>query len=183
MPNTERERELLAVTLQLLQEHGYDRLTMDEVAATAHASKATVYRRWPTKAELVLAAVTQGMSQVAVAPETGNLREDLLQIGEAIANQARANAATMRAVLVETSHNPALRAVMQHQFDERKKLITTVLHQAVERGEISAEAIDDELWDLLPGYLVFRAVIQNRPATRRTVAALVDDVILPGLRR
>ncbi len=123
------------------------------------------------------------MSQVAVDPEAGNLREDLLRIGEAIANQARANAATMRAVLVETSHNPALRSVMQHQFAERKKLITTVLHQAVERGEISAEAIDDELWDLLPGYLVFRAVIQNRPATRRTVAALVDDVILPSLRR
>lgn len=60
MTNSERERELLAVTLQLLQENGYDRLTVDEVAATAHASKATVYRRWPTKAELVLAAVTQG---------------------------------------------------------------------------------------------------------------------------
>ena len=70
---------------------------------------------------------------------------------------------------------------MQHQFAERKKLITTVLRQAVDRGEIQPEAINDDLWDLLPGYLVFRAVIQNRPATRRTVTALVDDVILPSL--
>jgi len=179
--STERDSELLAVTLHLLQEKGYERLTVDEVAATAHASKATVYRRWPTKAELVLAAVMQGMTQVAVPPETGNLRDDLIQIGETIARQAKSHATTMRAVLVEASHNPALHAVMQHQFAERKKLITTVLRQAVDRGEIQPEAINDDLWDLLPGYLVFRAVIQNRPATRRTVAALVDDVILPSL--
>lgn len=181
MASTERDSELLAVTLRLLQEKGYEGLTVDEVAATARASKATVYRRWPTKAELVLAAVMQGMTQVAVPPETGNLRDDLIQIGETIARQAKAHATTMRAVLVEASRNPALNAVMQHQFAERKKLITTVLKRAVDRGEIQPEAINDDLWDLLPGYLVFRAVIQNRPATRRTVAALVDDVILPSL--
>ncbi len=53
---TEREAELLTVTLRLLQSHGYDRLTVDAVAAEAKASKATVYRRWPSKADLVLAA-------------------------------------------------------------------------------------------------------------------------------
>ena len=63
-------------TLQLLQEHGYDRLTVDAVAATARASKATVYRRWPSKAELVLAAFIEGIRQVAVPPETGTLRGD-----------------------------------------------------------------------------------------------------------
>lgn len=76
-----REAELLAVTLRLLQESGYDGLTVDAVAAAARASKATVYRRWPTKAELVLAAFIEGVRQVAVAPETGCLRGDLLQLG------------------------------------------------------------------------------------------------------
>lgn len=75
-PWSPREAELLAVTLQLLQEEGYDGLTVDAVAATARASKATVYRRWPTKAELVLAAFIEGVRQVAVAPETGSLRGD-----------------------------------------------------------------------------------------------------------
>ena len=83
-PWSRRETELLAVTLQLLQEHGYDRLTLDAVAATARASKATVYRRWPTKAELVLAAFVEGIRQVAVAPDTGTLRGDLLQLGDTI---------------------------------------------------------------------------------------------------
>ena len=58
-----------------------------------------------------------------------------------------------------------------------------MLRRAVERGEIDADAIDDDLWDLLPGYLAFRAVIQNRPATKRTVVALVDDVVIPSLTR
>lgn len=184
MSITARESELLSVTLQLLQQHGYEGLTVDDVAATARASKATMYRRWPTKAELVLAAVMHGVSQAAVPPDTGSLRTDLLEVGEKISKQARDHASTMRAVLMEASRNPALNDVMQQQiFTQRKKLINHVLARAVERGEIKAEAINDDLWDLLPGYLVFRAVIQNRPATTRTVRALVDDVIIPSLTR
>lgn len=179
-----RETELLAVTLQLLQQHGYDRLTLDAVATTARASKATVYRRWPTKAELVLAAFIEGISQAVVEPDTGTLRGDLLQLGDAICRQARQHAGTIRAVLVEVSRNPALNDAMQHQFiDRRKALIHHVLQQAVDRGEIDGDAITDELWDLLPGYLIFRAIIPNRPPTPHTVQSLVDDVIIPSLTR
>lgn len=179
-----RETELLAVTLQLLQQHGYDRLTLDAVATTARASKATVYRRWPTKAELVLAAFIEGISQAVVEPDTGTLRGDLLQLGDAICQQARQHAGTIRAVLVEVSRNPALNDAMQHQFiDRRKALIHHVLQQAVDRGEIDGDAITDELWDLLPGYLIFRAIIPNRPPTPHTVQSLVDDVIIPSLTR
>ncbi len=180
-----REAELLAVTLRLLQEHGYDRLTVDAVAATARSSKATVYRRWPSKAELVLAAVVEGIGQVVVPPDTGTLRGDLLRLGELISEQARRHASTMRAVLVEVSRNPALKDAMQHEFvDQRKAVVHTILHQAVGRGEIDESAISDELWDLLPGYLVFRSIIPGQqPPTRHTVQALVDDVLLPSLTR
>ncbi|MGB0969918.1 MAG: TetR/AcrR family transcriptional regulator [Mycobacterium sp.] len=180
-----REAELLAVTLRLLQEHGYDRLTVDAVAATARSSKATVYRRWPSKAELVLAAVVEGIGQVVVPPDTGTLRGDLLRLGELISEQARQHASTMRAVLVEVSRNPALNDAMQHEFvDQRKAVVHTILHQAVGRGEIEESAISDELWDLLPGYLVFRSIVPGQqPPTRDTVQAIVDDVLLPSLTR
>ena len=181
---SEREQELLTVTLRLLQQHGYDGLTVDDVAAEGRASKATMYRRWPTKADLVLAAVIDGISQVSVAPETGSLRGDLIDIGDKVCKQAREHATTIRAVLVEVSRNPGLNDVMKHQlFDQRKKLIGYVLQQAVDRGEIEADAINDELWDLLPGYLIFRAVIANRMPTRRTVQAMVDEVVIPSLTR
>ena len=183
-PWSPRETELLAVTLQLLQQHGYDRLTVDAVAATARASKATVYRRWPSKAELVLAAFIEGIRQVAVPPDTGTLRGDLLRLGELVCQEGRQHASTIRAVLVEVSRNPALNDVMQHQFiEQRKALIRHVLQQAVDRGEIEDAAISDELWDLLPGYLIFRSIIPSRPPTRHTVQTLVDDVIIPSLNR
>lgn len=183
-PWSPREAELLAVTLRLLQDHGYDRLTVDAVAATARASKATVYRRWPSKAELVLAAFIEGIRQVAVAPDTGTLRGDLLRLGELVCQQARQHAGTIRAVLVEAARSPALNEALQHQFlDQRKALIGHILAQAVDRGEINAAAVDDELWDLLPGYLIFRSIIQNRPPTDHTVHILVDNVIIPGLTR
>ncbi|UQX12259.1 TetR/AcrR family transcriptional regulator [Candidatus Mycobacterium methanotrophicum] len=183
-PWSPREAELLAVTLQLLQEHGYDRLTVDAVAATARASKATVYRRWPSKDELVLAAFIEGIRQVAVPPETGTLRDDLLRLGELICQQAQQHAGTIRAVLVEVSRNPALNDVMQQQFiGQRKALISHVFQEAVGRGEIATSAINDELWDLLPGYLIFRSIIQGRPPTRQTVQALVDDIMIPSLTR
>ena len=183
-PWSPREAELLAVTLRLLQEHGYDRLTVDAVASAARASKATVYRRWPSKAELVLAAFIDGICQVAVPPNTGTLRSDLLHLGETICEQGRQQASTIRAVLVEVSRHPALSDAMQHQFiDQRKALIRHVLQQAVDRGEIAEAAITDELWDLLPGYLIFRSIIPGRPPTRRTVQVLVDKVIIPALTR
>jgi len=183
-PWSPRETELLAVTLQLLQEHGYDRLTVDAVAAAAHASKATVYRRWPSKAELVLAAFIEGCRQIAVYPKTGTLRDDLLQLGHVISRQTSEQAGTIRAVLVEISRHPALRDAMQHQFlDQRKALMQDVLGDAVLRGEIDAAAISDELWDLLPGYLIFRSIMPNRPLTDHTVEALVDEVVIPSLTR
>jgi AcrR family transcriptional regulator len=183
-PWSPREAELLAVTLRLLQEHGYDQLTIDAVASAARASKATVYRRWASKAELVLAAFIEGVRQVAVAPNTGTLRGDLLQLGETCGQHGLEHASTIRAVMVEVSRHPALNDALQEQFlKQRKAMIQHVLQQAVDRGEITQDAVTDELWDLLPGYLIFRSIIPGRPPTRDTVRALVDGFLIPGLTR
>src|SRR3954452_24006121 len=75
----EREDEILDATVKLLMEVGYDRLTMDAVAKEAHASKATLYRRWDTKASLVVEALVRAKSAPHVADhDTGSLRDDLL---------------------------------------------------------------------------------------------------------
>src|SRR4030081_3588104 len=137
-PWSPREAELLAVTLRLLQEHGYDQLTIDAVASAARASKATVYRRWASKAELVLAAFIEGVRQVAVAPNTGTLRGDLLQLGETCGQHGLEHASTIRAVMVEVSRHAALNDALQEQFlKQRKAMIQHVLQQAVDRGEIT----------------------------------------------
>lgn len=183
-PWSPREAELLAVTLELMQEHGYERLTLEAVATTAHASKATLYRRWPTKAELVLAAFVEGTRQVAVDPDTGTLRGDLLRLGESIRAHVSTHMSTIRAVLVEISWNAELDATMQEQFlDQRKALMSHVLARAVARGEIQASAVTEDLWDVLPGYLIYRSVLTGRVASRRTIQDLVDNVLIPSLTR
>ncbi|MCA4722988.1 TetR/AcrR family transcriptional regulator [Mycolicibacterium fortuitum] len=181
---TERESELLAVTLRLLQQHGYDRLTVEAVATEAKSSKATIYRRWPSKTELVLAAFIEGTRVQLVPPRTGSLRTDLLTIGTSVCTQAREHGSTMSAIMSEIAHSPELSAALQSEFVlQRKKLMRDVLTEAVERGEIKARAIHDELWDVMPGYLVFRSLIPGRPPTEATVRALVDDVLMPSLTR
>jgi hypothetical protein len=85
-------------------------------------------------------------------------------------------------VLVEVARNPALNDVMQQQFiEQRKSLMTHIFQQAADRGEIDQAAINDELWDLLPHYLVFRSIFPGHPPTQQTVQALVDEVMIPGL--
>ncbi|ORB59751.1 TetR family transcriptional regulator [Mycobacteroides saopaulense] len=183
-PWTPREVELLAVTLRLLQQHGYDRLSLDEVAAESRASKATIYRRWPSKAELVLAAFIEGMRAQLVRPNTGSLREDLMQIGTNALADVRRNTPVMRGLLNEIARNPALTKAFRTKFvDQRKSLIDDVLAAAVERGEIDAAAVNEELWDLMPGYLVFRSLLPVRSPTADTVRTLVDGVIMPSLTR
>ncbi|MCV7423746.1 TetR/AcrR family transcriptional regulator [Mycobacterium yunnanensis] len=183
-PWSARECELLAVTLKLLQQHGYERLTVEAVATEAKASKSTMYRRWPSKADLVLAAFIEGTRESAVPPRTGSLRGDLLAIGAAVRAQGREHTGTMRAVLNEMSRSEALSAAMQEKFVyHRTVVIQEVLGEAVARGEIRAEAINPEIWDVLPGYLVFRSLVADRPPTEETVRALVDEVLLPSLTR
>ncbi|MGH3793494.1 MAG: TetR/AcrR family transcriptional regulator [Pseudonocardiaceae bacterium] len=179
---TEREVELLTVTLDLLHETGYDRLTIDQVAARARASKATVYRRWPTKADLVIAAVSHSLRHTVLAPNTGSLRGDLMQMAELITRQATALADTLTAILIEVRRNPHLSAVVEQQLLHEKRPITqTILRQAAGRGEIHPSKIDTDLWDILPGYLLFRFLVPGRPVTAETVRALVDEILLPGL--
>src|SRR5512146_1654155 len=80
-PLTPREVELLTVALEVLRETGYDKFTVDQVVARAHASKTTVYRRWPSKAELVCAAFAYHV-RIGDTPDTGSLRDDLLALAE-----------------------------------------------------------------------------------------------------
>jgi AcrR family transcriptional regulator len=181
---TPREMELLAVTLQLLREYGYDRLSVDAVATQAKASKATVYRRWPSKDELVLAAVVEGLCPAAAPRSSGSLRGDLLRIGANLCRQSRLHAETLRAVMNELARNPALGAAVHEEFIRpHRSLVTAIMSDAAGRGEIDATAINDELCDLLPSYLLSRSLIPGRPPTKKTVRILVDEVLMPGLTR
>jgi AcrR family transcriptional regulator len=179
-----REREMLSVTLRLLQHGGFDGVTVEAIAVAAHSSKATIYRRWPCKADLVVAAVVEGIPEISDPPDTGTLRGDLLHLGNILCDHVNRQSSTLRAVIGEASRQPALNDALQSQLlDHREGVVEHVLRRAVDRGEIDGAAITNELRDLLPGYLLYRSVVSNRPPTRQTVQALVEEALLPSLTR
>ena len=121
------------------------------------------------KAELVLAAFIEGIQSDDDPPDTGTLRGDLVALGDMICGHAREHAATMRAVLGELNPaSPPCTPPCRTSSPAAKALTREILERAVRRGEIEAGAIDTELWDVLPGYLVYRAVIR----TARPLAGL-----------
>jgi AcrR family transcriptional regulator len=181
---TPREEELLAATLEVLRETGYDNLTVDKVVARAHASKTTVYRRWPSKAELVCAAFAHQVRGTATLPDTGSLRGDLLQLAEIIARDAGLYASTMAGILAASSRTPQLRKLLADDlYRDRRDQVHGVLRRAVDRGEIVPEVISEDIWDVLPGYISFRMLQHGRPVTAGTLRALVDELLLPSLTR
>ncbi|WP_445168739.1 TetR/AcrR family transcriptional regulator [Mycolicibacterium sp. Dal123E01] len=181
---TPREARLLAVALRLLQERGYDGLTVEAVATEARSSKATIYRRWPSKEELVLAAFVEGTRSSQTSPRTGSLRSDLLVIGASVCQHVGEHASTMRAVLAEMARSPALTAAFHDRFvDQRRLVMEDVISEAVARGEIDAEAVTPETYDLLVGYLVFRSLVSDEPPTEHTIHSLVDKIVMPSLMR
>lgn len=181
-PWSPRERELLAATLKLLQQNGYERMTVDGVAAMAHASKATVYRRWPTKQKLVLAAVMESARRNIAVPDTGTFRGDLMQFGQMIIGEKSQQASTLRAILGESFRVPALRDTIERGFVEQyKAVVRGMLRQAADRGEIASAAINEDLWDLIPGYLIYRSMVPGRSPSMGTVQSLVRGAVIPSL--
>jgi AcrR family transcriptional regulator len=181
---TEREKQLLAATLEVLRDTGYDRLTIDKVVARARASKTTVYRRWPSKADLVAAAFANAVRSMGIPEDTGSLRGDLLALADAIAADAELFATIGIGILAAPEASSGLRDLLVGDLrHDRRDQIHGVLRRAVARGEIVPGVISDDIWDVLPAYISFRVLYHGRAVSRETLTAIVDDVMLPSLTR
>ncbi|HET6152763.1 MAG TPA: TetR/AcrR family transcriptional regulator [Marmoricola sp.] len=180
----EREEEILDSTVDLLIEVGYDRLTMDAVAKRAHASKATLYRRWESKASLVVEALIRAKQSTHVADhDTGSLRGDLLSTfcgHEGINENATA---VMGSVITALSTDPEFAVLFREKFIAPKVAITEAIYQrARERGEIDPDLDLDMIGPALAGILLHRTFILGVPPDDATIERVVDNVILPAVR-
>jgi AcrR family transcriptional regulator len=177
-----REAELLDVTVELLAERGYERLTVEQVAVRARASKATVYRRWPSKAALVVAAVGRRMRPVEMPPDAGSLRADLLDLAIRSSAEIHEHGNLLAAVLPELRHRAELQAAVEDFLRHRRTEFRVIIDRAVGRGEVADDVARDDLWDVLFGYLTYRFLMPGRDIRPDTLSNLVDDLLLPGLR-
>lgn len=177
----DREREVLTAALEVLGDVGYDRLTMDAVAARARASKATLYRRWAGKAALVTEALAAAKGS-APAPDTGSLRGDLLAMycgagGLTDAGTVRRLGSVITAITTDPEFAAAFRA---HVLADRLAAAAAVFERARERGDLREDVDLDVLVPALPGILLHRSHLLGEPTDTDVVARVVDQVILPS---
>lgn len=189
-----RERAILSAVISLLGETGYEAMTMDAVAARARASKTTIYRRWPGKAELVRAAVDAHItSRVPGAhdsgadgsdtQDTGSLRGDLLAVMNAMPGHLTPEFMAMMSGLVHAMRaDPELAASLRSMFDH-DSVAEQIIGRAVRRGELPAPAAG-RLTGLVHEVIeaqVFRQLMTASSLGGDFPGHVVDDIVLPLL--
>ncbi|GAB7045505.1 TetR/AcrR family transcriptional regulator [Catenuloplanes indicus] len=183
-----RDGEILDAALHMLAEVGYAGMTMSAVAARARAGKSTFYRRWPTKAELVLDAIGHlGRERVDLdrLPDTGTLRGDLMGLFRATSTEdAEYQFAVMAGLASALSQDLGLAAAAHEAIVEPWAVANRVLmRRAMNRGEIDARADIETLAQVIPSMAAYRALLQRRPFDRQFLASVVDGVLLAAVRR
>ncbi|MDR7255369.1 AcrR family transcriptional regulator [Nocardioides sp. BE266] len=177
----EREMEILEATLEVLDEVGYDLLTMDAVATRAKASKATLYRRWKGKPELVVAAIMAHKGD-AVVPDTGSLRGDLLAAycGSGGLNDPLAQS-VLSAVVTAMGRDPEFAEVYRRDFIGPKIASSHAIYErARERGEVHPDTDLSVLAPALAGIVLHRAFLLGDAVTPELLGRVLDEVVLPA---
>ena len=174
---------IFEATLAELAEVGYSRLAMERIAARAGASKASLYRRWPSRAELVIAALGHHYGESEPAPDTGNLRDDaltLLRLGATRLNGIFGVAA--RGLMAETLTDPDRTASLRaNMFTSRNRIMREILDRAVARGEISPAAVTQQLLELAPALVDHHFLMHGAPIPDEVLTGIVDNILLPLL--
>lgn len=181
----ERGQAILDAALELVAEVGYDRLSMDALAERAHASKATIYRHWANKAEVVAAAVRcRSDAHQETVPDTGTLRSDLLALlSQACEVMEAEDGALFAAVLWAMRTDADLAALMRAQMVEGKQdVVGAIVERAVARGECPATVDAAVAAEVMPAMVMTRLLITAEPLDEAFCVHLVDDVMLPLLR-
>jgi AcrR family transcriptional regulator len=182
-----RDTDILEATLDVLAETGYDGMTIDMVASRAQAGKATVYRRWASKADLVIDAVAclKPKIDLDALPDTGTLRGDLVALIKTPTIQdAERKGKIMSGLASLIEKEPALAEVAHRTITGPRIAVNRVLLQrAIDRGEARSDC-DVELISLVSSAMVsYRTLMLRIPADRAYLISIIDEIILPAVLR
>jgi AcrR family transcriptional regulator len=180
----DRELEILEATLEVLCDVGYDRLTMDAVAARAKASKATLYRRWERKSALVIDALLSTKEPPAL-PDTGSLRDDLVGATCRMGGLADEKPVGMLAsVMTAVTRDPDFAEDFRARFVGPKIAASRVLFErALEREEIRDDCDLDLMASALAGIVLHRTYVLGEQPTPELITKVIDQIIIPACRR
>jgi AcrR family transcriptional regulator len=193
-PRSERAHQaILQATIELLLEQGFAEMSVEGVATRAGVGKATIYRRWPSKADLVAEAIAS-LSHKALDPvDTGSVRGDLIALAEQTFRTQEAGEVTqlMIKLMGERARHPELQdAFMRRVVQPRRRVIAEVLERGIARGELRPDIDVDVLIDLLTGFAFYRSMragklhpMVDRDALERAIDMLFEGVAAPRRAR
>ena len=178
----ELEAALLAAAWDELVEVGFHRLTMESVAARAKTGVAVLYRRWPRKDDLVLAAIADyGKTHPVEIPDTGSLRGDMLALLASFNDERASFAAVVTAafagLLASTGLTPA--EVRARLLGDRPVWSHEIFRRAAERGELDLDKIPLAVLSMPFDLMRHDLLMTLKPVPAERLASIVDDLFLP----
>jgi AcrR family transcriptional regulator len=179
-----RDEAIIDAAIDVLVRDGYDRLSMEGVATAAGVGKATVYRRWNSKAELVIDAMATLKPAIA-SIDTGTLDGDIdLMIVTSCSPRTQRLMQVMVSVCSALPREPDLLEAFKTRFTEpRIALITELLERARGRGELGTDIDIAIAASLVPSLMLQRALMTGQPASREYAEQVMGSVLLPVLGR
>ncbi len=180
----DREQEILDAALEVLGEVGYDRLTMDAVAQRAKASKATLYRRWTSKATLVVESLARMKTTPQVLPDTGDLRTDMIEAFCGLGGLTdHDTTSTFGAVVTAVSTDPEFAVEFRKQVVGPKSEVSrAIFERARDRGELRPDIDLDIVVPALAGIVLHRVFVLGEQPDAALIERVIDQIILPAVR-
>jgi AcrR family transcriptional regulator len=169
--------------IELLSEVGYEKLSIEGVAARAQVSKTTIYRRWKNKAELITDAVHHYAFCKMPAVDTGSLRGDLIEIiTEKVKTMKSADGQLFAGLIAASRKDPDLSNLLVQSMSKGAASVhDEVFKRAIKRGEIPANAKSETVLEIAPAVVTFRLFLSHQNVNRKFIEHFVDDVLLPIL--
>jgi AcrR family transcriptional regulator len=172
----ETDERITAAAAELLLQRGFDRTTVDDVAARAGVGKATVYRRWPSKEDLAVAAMETLYNVEMPEPDTGDIRRDLTETYRSVLAfvNTRDGAAFLRTSIAESVRDDRIAALHRESTERREDVSRVTLERAIERGQVRADVDLDVVIQWLAGLLAIRAITHRPMPTVEDAETLVE---------
>jgi AcrR family transcriptional regulator len=179
------EDALLTAAWDVLSKAGYGGFTMEAVAERARTSTPVLYRRWPDRWDLAMAAIRHyGDRNPVAAPDTGSLRGDLIAFLRDASSKRAAVAAVfslrMAEFFDETRATPA--QARQQMLEGRTPITEEIFGRAVARGEADPDRLTPRVKSVAFDLLRNELVLTQRPVPRKVIEEIVDDIVLPLVR-
>lgn len=182
--SAECDRAIVEAALAEYAERGFDGLSVDAVATRARVSKATIYRRYPSKGEMVIAAVYVIAEELAPKLDIGTLRDDLMAAGTKLGRLMNRPVLgrAIRQIVADAPRHPDLAAMHEEFVKTRRRGTFAALQRAIDRGEIRSDIDFEAAADLIVGPLFYRHMVSRMPIDDAYVELIVDAFLLAHAR-